>query len=199
MSVNKVILIGRLGKDPGPRYMTSGEAVTNCTLATSENWKDKSGEKFWSKVEKSTPTQCWNWLGAKKPAGYGNVRINRVYKNAHRVAWELTYGDIPKGMHVLHSCDNTSCCNPHHLMLGTSVSNRIDMVRKGRGNYRHTNRARGLNNPNGKLNDDQVAQIRAAYIPGKVKQSELAAQYGVSQRLVSLIVRGEARNHGISQ
>jgi len=45
MSVNKVILIGRLGKDPETRYMTSGEAVTNCTLATSESWKDKSGEK----------------------------------------------------------------------------------------------------------------------------------------------------------
>jgi single-strand DNA-binding protein len=45
MSVNKVILVGRLGKDPETRYMTSGEAVTNATLATSENWKDKSGEK----------------------------------------------------------------------------------------------------------------------------------------------------------
>ena len=45
MSVNKVILIGRLGKDPETRYMTSGEAVTNATLATSENWKDKSGVK----------------------------------------------------------------------------------------------------------------------------------------------------------
>jgi len=45
MSVNKVILVGRLGKDPETRYMTSGEAVTNATLATSENWKDKAGEK----------------------------------------------------------------------------------------------------------------------------------------------------------
>lgn len=45
MSVNKVILVGRLGKDPETRYMTSGEAVTNATLATSENWKDKNGEK----------------------------------------------------------------------------------------------------------------------------------------------------------
>ncbi|HEU0189058.1 MAG TPA: single-stranded DNA-binding protein [Gallionella sp.] len=45
MSVNKVILIGRLGKDPETRYMTNGEAVTNATLATSENWKDKNGEK----------------------------------------------------------------------------------------------------------------------------------------------------------
>ena len=45
MSVNKVILVGRLGKDPETRYMPNGEAVTNATLATAENWKDKSGEK----------------------------------------------------------------------------------------------------------------------------------------------------------
>lgn len=45
MSVNKVILIGRLGKDPETRYMTNGEAVCNVSLATSETWKDKSGEK----------------------------------------------------------------------------------------------------------------------------------------------------------
>lgn len=45
MSVNKVILIGRLGKDPEIRYMPNGEAVTNVSLATSENWKDKGGEK----------------------------------------------------------------------------------------------------------------------------------------------------------
>jgi len=45
MSVNKAILLGRLGKDPETRYMTNGEAVTNVSLATSENYKDKSGEK----------------------------------------------------------------------------------------------------------------------------------------------------------
>jgi single-strand DNA-binding protein len=45
MSVNKVILVGRLGKDPETRYMTNGEAVTNATFATSETWKDKSGVK----------------------------------------------------------------------------------------------------------------------------------------------------------
>jgi len=44
-SVNKVILIGNLGKDPEMRYMPNGEAVTNITLATTETWKDKNGEK----------------------------------------------------------------------------------------------------------------------------------------------------------
>lgn len=45
MSVNKVILVGRLGKDPEVKKMTSGESVANVTLATSENYKDKSGQK----------------------------------------------------------------------------------------------------------------------------------------------------------
>jgi single-strand DNA-binding protein len=44
-SINKVILIGNLGNDPDLRYMPNGEAVCNLTLATSETWKDKSGEK----------------------------------------------------------------------------------------------------------------------------------------------------------
>ena len=44
--INKVILIGNLGADPEVKYMPSGEAVANLTLATSESWKDKnSGEQ----------------------------------------------------------------------------------------------------------------------------------------------------------
>lgn len=45
-SVNKVILVGNLGKDPDVRYMPNGDQVTNITLATTESWKDKnSGDK----------------------------------------------------------------------------------------------------------------------------------------------------------
>src|SRR3954449_7872962 len=44
-SVNKVILIGNLGADPETRYLPSGDAVTNIRIATTENWKDKGGEK----------------------------------------------------------------------------------------------------------------------------------------------------------
>jgi single-strand DNA-binding protein len=43
--VNKVILIGHLGKDPEVRYTPSGQAVASLTLATSENWTDKNGQK----------------------------------------------------------------------------------------------------------------------------------------------------------
>jgi single-strand DNA-binding protein len=45
MSVNKVILVGRLGKDVETKFMTTGDAVANASLATSEQWKDKQGEK----------------------------------------------------------------------------------------------------------------------------------------------------------
>src|SRR3954468_24706471 len=44
-SINKVILIGNLGRDPEARYMPSGDAVANITIATTETWKDKGGEK----------------------------------------------------------------------------------------------------------------------------------------------------------
>ncbi len=45
-SVNKVIIVGNLGKDPETRYAPSGDAVTNIVVATTETWKDKaSGEK----------------------------------------------------------------------------------------------------------------------------------------------------------
>ena len=44
-SVNKVILIGNLGRDPETRFMPSGDAICNISIATTENWKDKNGEK----------------------------------------------------------------------------------------------------------------------------------------------------------
>jgi single-strand DNA-binding protein len=43
-SVNKVILIGNLGRDPEVRYLPNGDAVANLNLATTEKWKDKAGE-----------------------------------------------------------------------------------------------------------------------------------------------------------
>ncbi len=45
MSVNKAILVGRLGRDPETRYTSGGQAVANFTLATDESYKDRSGER----------------------------------------------------------------------------------------------------------------------------------------------------------
>lgn len=158
--------------------------------------KEDQNRRFWMKVSRSSPTECWLWIGAKKPTGYGNIRRDKKYTTAHRVSWEIHFGEVPNGMQVLHSCDNPSCCNPHHLMLGTSMSNHIDMVKKGRSNSNHKNRRYGEENSKHKLSADQVKEIRRKYIPGLIRQKDIGNEYGVSQVLVSLIIRNEARKNG---
>ena len=61
--VNKVILIGNLGKDPEVRYTPSGQAVANFTIATNENWTDKQGQKRTSLcgLMRLGTRYCWNW------------------------------------------------------------------------------------------------------------------------------------------
>lgn len=82
---------------------------------------------------------CWNWLRTKDRLGYGRLkvqlgsRVNFRTTSAHRYAYELWTGPIPKRMCVLHSCDNRGCCNPEHLFLGTQRDNMRDMHAKGRG------------------------------------------------------------------
>jgi len=150
---------------------------------------------FWSKVDvTSSSIECWNWIGARKPKGYGNVRVNKKYKLAHRIAFELANGEIPKGMIICHLCDNPSCCNPYHLMLGTTKSNFIDMIIKGRDGFTK-NKAIGARNCNAKLNDKTVINIRRLYKDKVLNQYQLADKYGVSQPSIGSIVRRETWRH----
>jgi hypothetical protein len=89
------------------------------------------GERFWLKVRKGEG--CWEWQGARLPHGYGHLSVpDRGHVNAHRIAWELTNGEIPDGLWVLHHCDNPPCVRPDHLFLGTAQDNVDDSIRKGR-------------------------------------------------------------------
>lgn len=76
---------------------------------------------------------CWLWL-AFQQHGYGRFHIsgNRSLKLAHRVSYVIHKGQIPKGMLVMHTCDNGLCVNPDHLVIGTQADNLADMRRKGR-------------------------------------------------------------------
>jgi len=152
-------------------------------------------DAFWSKVDVAENIKdCWNWLGAKKTKGYGNVRINKSYLLAHRVAFQLINGSIPSGYVICHICDNPSCCNPHHLMLGTIKSNAADMLIKNRGK-KPEYAARGAVNGNSKLCDKDVINIRASYKANELNQYQLADKYNVTQSAIGSIVRNETWRH----
>lgn len=86
-------------------------------------------ERFFSKFEIKGKYECWIW----KAAGvkYGHIWKNGRLEKAHRVSWEIYYGEIPDGIRVLHSCNVKKCVNPEHLYLGTQKQNIQDAVRDG--------------------------------------------------------------------
>lgn len=143
-------------------------------------------ERFWSKVDKSgSDNACWIWTAHKNKKGYGYFGIGNTVQQSHRVSWELTYGEIPDGLCVLHNCpdgDNPSCVNPKHLFLGTNIDNVRDMDKKGR-------RAVGENAPNRKLTANQVRYIRKRHSEGDITFAELGRQMGVKGDTISDVVR----------
>ena len=88
--------------------------------------------RFWSKVNIPNLNACWEWQAGKFPKGYGAFYFNGKCQRANRVSWILTKGEIPKGLKVLHSCDNPPCVNPLHLSLGTTADNMKDRDQRGR-------------------------------------------------------------------
>lgn len=133
---------------------------------------------------------CWEWAGKLRKDRYARVEIGGVSKLVHRLAYEFAAGPIPDGMCVCHACDNPPCCNPAHLFLGTHLDNMRDMYSKGRRRSQ-----KGAEHHRTHLTDDQVLEMRRAYVENGTTQTELAARFGVSQQQVSLIVRGKAWAH----
>jgi HNH endonuclease len=78
------------------------------------------------------PSGCWEWQATKNTQGRGFIAIHSKPVQAHRVSYQLFRGEIPKGLCVLHTCDNGGCVNPDHLWLGTQLDNRRDCINKGR-------------------------------------------------------------------
>lgn len=150
-------------------------------------------ERFWNKVARRGPAECWEWQGYRASSGHGRVSLGfsakgeRLRDGAHRWAWVLTNGPIPDGLCVCHRCDNPPCCNPVHLFLGSHAENQRDRHEKGRD-------ARGSRHGIARLNELQVCGIMARYLQGK-QQNHIAAEYGVSPNTICRIVNRTVWQH----
>jgi len=140
--------------------------------------------RFWEKVNRSgrTENQCWLWTAGTNSSGYGSIKVSGDHVPAHRVAYMLEEEE-PGEHFVLHQCDNKQCVNPHHLYLGTPSQNLQDMYDRG------LRDATGENNPNAKLDSDDVEEIRERSAAGKT-HAQLAAEFGVSSSTISMIITG---------
>lgn len=141
---------------------------------------------FWKKAKRAT-NGCLEWTKCLHKDGYGQLGYHNQYWLAHRLAWTLRYGEIPQGMCVCHKCDNPLCIDPDHLFLGTQQENMADMKHKGRRKNVNT----GTENGRAIINQEIANEIRAKYDLGSIKQVDLAKRYGVSQPLISMIIRNK--------
>ena len=163
---------------------------------------------------------CWVWQAGKWGKGYGATSFyaeGRTHKvAAHRAAWQL-HNDkpIPRGLLVMHKCDNKPCVRPSHLKLGTQFENLRDMVQKGRSatgdrhksrthpesvarGERHGSRTkpecvpRGESHSAATLNDDDVRVLRKRRDEGATFK-ELSKEFGVSPSSCHRLVHNTVR------
>lgn len=146
--------------------------------------------RFWAKVDKRGPDECWLWTGAKNN-GYGKFKL-RSYTlvTATRFVMEQALGaPVPSTLDVCHRCDNPPCCNPAHLFLGTRLDNMADCVSKGRTGY-NVRTYKEADTHRSKLTLSDVNEIRSAHLLG-VRGVRLAELYGVTKKAINAVLHGE--------
>jgi len=140
-------------------------------------------ERFAEKYEVDSKTGCWNWTGATIAGGYGHLGRYRAEPIlAHRFSYEHHKGPVPGGHIVRHTCHNSKCVNPDHLVAGTHADNMADMARAGRRIGRNT----GFSFP-----QHVLARMKKLLAEGKT-QVEVASKLKLNRSTVQrAIYRGE--------
>lgn len=135
---------------------------------------------------------CWDWKGCipKNPA-YGQFRHGMKLERAHRASWIIHFGEIPKGLCVLHKCDNKRCSNPDHLFLGNITDNNKDAFNKG---INKICWASGEKNPRAKLNWEQVKEI----IKLNISNRQISKLFKVSPGTIGCIKRNLSWKEGVT-
>jgi len=157
-------------------------------------YDEKTIARFWSKVDRRGPEECWEWRGNRHAlrGGYGRFGIGKTVVFAHRLAYRLGHDSDPGEMCVLHRCDNPGCVNPGHLFLGTRTDNHLDKMAKGR---QRSGDTRGEKSGTAKLTGDAVAEIRALFMARSMSARAIGRRFGVSDTHVAKIARGEVWAH----
>jgi hypothetical protein len=152
------------------------------------NWRwEPPKQRFLRFIDQTAGADaCWPWTGSKARNGYGQFGLSKSERHvmAHRYAWILFCGKIPKGLCVCHYCDNRACVNPAHLFVGTQQDNIRDCVRKQRHGTK-THPAIFARTGWRQLTVDQVKAIRA----DSRSERALAAEFGVSANCIGSIKR----------
>ena len=134
------------------------------------------------------PEGCLLWPHLKDKDGYGRIGFKGKMHSCHRLVWQAIHGEILNGLHVLHKCDVPTCNRPEHLFLGTNADNMHDRDEKGRGVSPNLS---GETNPNSKLTQDSVDEIKVLYSTGDFLQREIGEMFGIGQSQVSRIANGK--------
>lgn len=141
-------------------------------------------DKFKARILPPDENGCWNWY-KHNSRGYPNMHDGLKPIAAHRFSFEFHCGPIPKGMVVMHRCDNKRCVNPDHLMVGTHAQNVADMIEKGR-----KVQVRGVRIAKAKLNPEKAAEIKTLLAEGRLLKKEIAARFGIHPTTVWFIEQG---------
>lgn len=157
----------------------------------------------WSKIDQSGgPDACWPWVKSCDRDGYGVTKIEgRQWRVCRWVLTQKMGRALDPSELSRHTCDNPVCCNPAHIIVGTASENSEDMKRRGRQVRGHRHWAaknpaavRGERNPSARLTEAAVRAIRAKYADGE-RQVALADEYGITQGMVSSIIRRASWKH----
>jgi len=122
---------------------------------------------------------CMEWTGARDRKGYGMLMVNHKHVLSHRLSYQLFKGEIPKGMCICHTCDNTKCVAPDHLWCGTQKENILDRLNKGR-----SARQSGEKNAASTLTDSQAIEIKKLLNTTNMTQVDIAKKFNVEKKVV---------------
>jgi len=127
---------------------------------------------------------CMIWRGGKHRQGYAMVRFRKQMRTVHSVIAELKYGESPGrygGMRVRRTCENKMCCNPEHIIIGSSSNDKLPYWS-------------GDKPPNGKFTDDDVRQIRLEAEQDKSwgSRTRLCKRWGCGHITLRRIITGES-------